>query len=221
MISKTQCMLKEIWDQLFESIYQIYDLLEMEDKQNLKIITNIDPTELSYTELEKLVQIIMGNVLEDWNILKQSQLNRLEMAMNYWELETKGFCEKLQKEMKEIMQLIKNPDNCQENVKSFNQIAQDYNRNEDLYEVLQQTKNIDGSFLNELIKMLKKEKITNCLDFFSKKSKDQTLYKYIANLMQNMSELDFNNKNYSIENCELMRKGLIKQISYDQHIIEF
>ncbi|CAK90344.1 unnamed protein product (macronuclear) [Paramecium tetraurelia] len=222
MLASALKMLKQIWDELAESIKQIYDLIEMEDKSYLNYFNNnVNPSELSYTQLEKLVQIIIGNALEDWNIEKNSQLKRLEMKKNYWEMEMKGFCQKLNKEMKEIRQIIQKTDNSFENIQSNKEIVQIYNGKQDLYQVLTQTKNIDGYFLNQLILMLKKEKITNFLEFFSEKSQDQTLFQFITNLMYNISEIDFNKENYSTENYEQIRKDLIKQISYDQHISEF
>ncbi|CAD8215077.1 unnamed protein product [Paramecium octaurelia] len=70
-------MLKDIWDEMTESITQIYDLIEMEDKSYVTQINNNEiPTELTNTDLEKLVQIIIGKQLDDWNIKKNSQLKQ-------------------------------------------------------------------------------------------------------------------------------------------------
>ncbi|CAD8214568.1 unnamed protein product [Paramecium octaurelia] len=97
------------------------------------------------------------------------------------------------------------------------EIKQVYNRKEDLYQVLNQTKYFDGSYLNELLSMLRNKKITNCLECF----KNYTQFQFITSMIKNVSEIEFNKKNYSTENHDQMRKGLKKQISYDQQMIEF
>ncbi|CAD8214567.1 unnamed protein product [Paramecium octaurelia] len=94
MLSSTLKMLKDIWDETTESIKQIYDLIEMEDKSYLNYMNyNVNPLELTNTELEKQVQSVIGKQLDDWNNQKNSQLKRLEMTKQYWEKETKVFCE--------------------------------------------------------------------------------------------------------------------------------
>ncbi|CAK92469.1 unnamed protein product (macronuclear) [Paramecium tetraurelia] len=212
ILSSTQNMLKQIWDQLTESIKQIFDMIEMEDKSYQKIISNnVNPTELSNTDLEKLVQIVEGKSLDFWKEKKNSYLKRLEFTKACLDQETRAFCERLNKERKSIMQLITMVGNSQENTQSITLIEQVYKRKKDLYEVLIQTKNIDGSFLNEIIAMLKKEKITNCLEFFSKQIKDQTQLKFIANVILNINEIDFNKKNYSLKENEQISKNVMKK----------
>ncbi|CAD8193552.1 unnamed protein product [Paramecium octaurelia] len=64
MLYATKNKLKLIWKELAESINQLQDLLEMEDKFYMNFIKkNDNPTELSNTDLEKLVQIIIGKHL--------------------------------------------------------------------------------------------------------------------------------------------------------------
>ncbi|CAD8214470.1 unnamed protein product [Paramecium octaurelia] len=109
--------------------------------------------------------------------------------------ETEPFCEKLNTELKGIMQLIEQKvSNQQENIQQLKEIIQVYNRREDLYQVLTYTKNFERSDLNQLLQMLRNKKITNCLEFF----KDKTQLKFIASVMQNVNEIDFNKKNYSL-----------------------
>ncbi|CAK83123.1 unnamed protein product, partial (macronuclear) [Paramecium tetraurelia] len=215
MLSSTQNKLRQIWVGLEDSINQMYEMIEMEDKFYVNFITNnVNPTELSNTELEKLVSIILGKTQEDRNDQKKSYLMQLEMIKKYWK-ETQTFCDNFNTELKGIMQFIKKKvNNPWENLKEIKSV---YNRKEDLYQVLTQSKNIDGAYLNEVIEMLRNEEITNCLKFFS----DKTQLKFIASMIQNISEIDFSKKNYSTENNDQIRKELIKKISYGQHIIEF
>ncbi|CAD8215076.1 unnamed protein product [Paramecium octaurelia] len=118
--------------------------------------------------------------------------------------------------MKRINLLINSIDNSQEIIQQLKEIKQGYNRKDDFYQVLTQAKNFDEFYLNELLQMLRNKKITNCLEFF----KSQTELKFIASMIQNVSGIDINKKNYSNENYDQIRKGLIKQISYDQYIIK-
>ncbi|CAK71744.1 unnamed protein product (macronuclear) [Paramecium tetraurelia] len=118
MLALTQSKLKQIWEELENSIKLIYDQLEREENC-FKNFNNVNPLELSNTELEKLVQIITGKPLDDWNDQKNSILKRLEMTKNYWNQETEAFCGKLNKEMKEMLELIKKDNSPQHNFQNF------------------------------------------------------------------------------------------------------
>ncbi|CAK91396.1 unnamed protein product (macronuclear) [Paramecium tetraurelia] len=100
-----------------------------------------------------------------------------------------------------------------------------YQRKDDLYKILDSLKVIDVQLLKRIIAALKKEKVTNCLGYLSKhcqqKNKEQSNIKYIADIIGNICELDFNKKNYSTNEQQQQRKHLITQISYDKKILEF
>ncbi|CAK84533.1 unnamed protein product, partial (macronuclear) [Paramecium tetraurelia] len=94
------------------------------------------------------------------------------------------------------------------------EIVQTYVRKQDLSEILTQITNIlDESYLNEILEKLRQDKITDSLEYLSSKSnKQQSKLKYIHDLIKNISELDFNKQNYSKEECEQIRKELIKRL---------
>ncbi|CAD8118943.1 unnamed protein product [Paramecium primaurelia] len=102
ILSQTENMLKNTWQHLQESIKQIYDTIEMQDKSYLKIVNkDFDPTDFSNTDLEKLVQIVQGKILNEWKAQKDFQLQQLLKVKDWWEKEIKTFNEKLMKEMNE------------------------------------------------------------------------------------------------------------------------
>ncbi|CAD8214616.1 unnamed protein product [Paramecium octaurelia] len=209
MLSSTQKKLQQVWDELAESIKQIYDMIEMEDKSFLKIINNnMHPTELSSMDLEKLIQIINGKTLDNWKDQKNSYLKRLERTQNVWKQEVEVFSNKIRKKMMSRFQ-------------SITEAAQVYNRKNDLYKVLSQIENIDESFLNETLEMFKRDKITDCLIYLSNKKYQEMKWRFIYDILKNISEIDFNIQNYSSENYAYIRKNLIKYISQNKQIIEF
>ncbi|CAD8130280.1 unnamed protein product [Paramecium sonneborni] len=73
IVSKVESMMKKIWEDLTKSINEIYDIIEHENKSYINLINdNINLAESSYTDLEKLVQIIEGNSLNQCNTQKIS-----------------------------------------------------------------------------------------------------------------------------------------------------
>ncbi|CAD8085717.1 unnamed protein product [Paramecium primaurelia] len=104
ILSQTESMLKNTWQQLQESIQQIFETIEMQDEQYFKIMNdNFNPTDLSDTDLEQLVQIVQEKKLNEWKAQKDSCFQKLSKVQDLWETEIKAFNENLIKEMKEIL----------------------------------------------------------------------------------------------------------------------
>ncbi|CAD8090867.1 unnamed protein product [Paramecium sonneborni] len=112
MLAQTEIMLKTILEELSESIKQILDLIQIQDTQYCSIKYNNNKLiELSNTDLEMLVQVVQGNNLNYWNNEKNTSLIKLEKTKIRCEQEISAFSEKLNKEMKEILQLINKQSN--------------------------------------------------------------------------------------------------------------
>ncbi|CAD8209461.1 unnamed protein product [Paramecium pentaurelia] len=156
-------------------------MIEMKDKLYLKIINfNFNLAEASYADLEKLVQILKGNTLNNWNALKNSYLLKSEKVMNWWRQEIKDFNEKLKKE---IVSLYKFQQNQQE--ENF------YECKEDLYEILFTQKIQMDKFSKGLWIYLKKEKISDCLKLLSNMDSQKLYYQNIDNNIK-MNDLQNN-----------------------------
>ncbi|CAD8115343.1 unnamed protein product [Paramecium primaurelia] len=128
ILFQTETMLKNTWQQVQESIQKIYDTIKIQDQSYLEIMNkNFNPTDLSDTDLEKLVLIVQGKYLNEWKAQKDSYLQKLSKAKDWWEKEIKAFNEKLKNEIKEqlpsdiIGKQQKNEMKClsQVNVKPF------------------------------------------------------------------------------------------------------
>ncbi|CAD8192427.1 unnamed protein product [Paramecium pentaurelia] len=125
MLSQTESMLKKIWEKLQESIKQIYDIIEMQNKLYSNIINeNTNIFESSYTYLEKLIKILEGTTLKNWNDQRNSYLIKLQKVSDWWGKEIKVFNEKMKKQIKDIMQSNKNqPVQKQEQQQCFESIT--------------------------------------------------------------------------------------------------
>ncbi|CAD8214690.1 unnamed protein product [Paramecium octaurelia] len=87
MLNSTQ-KIKQFWDDLAEYI----KMIQTKETSYLEIMNkNLNPTQLSNTELEQLVQISTGKTLEDWNNEKNNYLKKLETTKNQLEIETQAF----------------------------------------------------------------------------------------------------------------------------------
>ncbi|CAD8130552.1 unnamed protein product [Paramecium sonneborni] len=100
VISQTEITMKKIWEDLQVSIKQIYDLIELQEKTYMEIINNsTNPVELSNTDLETLVQILVGGKLNFWNLQKNFNLRKVEKVKNLLGQEIWALNEKIKKEM--------------------------------------------------------------------------------------------------------------------------
>ncbi|CAD8083732.1 unnamed protein product [Paramecium primaurelia] len=134
ILSQTESMLKNTWQHLQESIKQIYDSIKMQDKSYLKIMNkDFNPTDLSNTDLEKLIQIVQGKTLDEWKAQKDSYLQKLQKVKDWWEKEIKTFQEKLMKEMDENLSLNFQVKQQQNELKSQSQ----FNLKSFSYEIIQ------------------------------------------------------------------------------------
>ncbi|CAD8112411.1 unnamed protein product [Paramecium sonneborni] len=104
VLSQTESTMKKIWEELSESIKQVYDWIEQEYFNIINQSTNL--AESSYADLEKLVQIVIGTKLNDLNGEKNWFLMKLEKTQNCLVQEIEGFIQKFKKEMQEIQSLI-------------------------------------------------------------------------------------------------------------------
>ncbi|CAD8195753.1 unnamed protein product [Paramecium octaurelia] len=239
MLSQTEIMMRDIMKELQESIKQIYDQIEQQNKLYLNLFNeNVNLAEFSNSNLEQLVQFLIGKPSQDWNDLKSSQLaklEKLEKTKNWWEQEIKVFCEKMNKEMKEITSIIK--------IEPRQEIAQGYERKEDLYEVLAQSKGINEQLFDILITMLRQDKISDIIRFLQKefpqkyqnqyvnneinlspKSKEMRLkneIQVITAVFRDIHELDFSKKNFSTDAYLETRINIIKRIQKEERIIQF
>ncbi|CAD8157759.1 unnamed protein product [Paramecium pentaurelia] len=148
ILSQTQIMLMKIWEELQESIQQIYDIIEIEDKSYIKIINhNINPAEFSNTDLEKL---------------------KLEKLKNFLDQKVKNFCEKLKKEFKDIVQFNK--------IEPISQVNQIDGQNSALTEILASLKDIDVQKLTVINNQMRREKISDIVGFLSVTQKQLEQY---------------------------------------------
>ncbi|CAK68192.1 unnamed protein product (macronuclear) [Paramecium tetraurelia] len=221
ILSQTEIMLKRIWDELSQQINQLYDFIEQTNNSYLNLVNENDNIiESSYSDIEKLVQIIQGNTLNDWIFQKDQYLVQLEKAKNWWDQEVKAFSEKMNKEMNQNMPFI--------TIQIVEKEDQVNVWKDDLYELLAQTKNIDQQLINMVIELLRKEQITDCIGYLSnseivKKLEHPRINNILLliNTLKNISEIDFNRKNYSTEDYSQIRKDLIEKIANDGRIIQF
>ncbi|CAK93355.1 unnamed protein product (macronuclear) [Paramecium tetraurelia] len=198
ILSQTESKMKRILDEFTQSINEIYDLIEKKNKSYSNLINrNINIAESSYSELEQIASVLLGNNINDWLDEKNSFLDCLSYGQNQWEQQVQQFLEKLEKEIMSSIQPIQ-------------QMLEIYEKKED---------NIDRSFLNYILYMLKEDNKTDIIQYLYKRQKSKL--RFISNILKDLSELDFSKEYYSKEECEQSRKQLIREISYDEHIIEF
>ncbi|CAD8213690.1 unnamed protein product [Paramecium pentaurelia] len=227
--TETESMLKTIWEELSQSIKQIYDWIEQENKSYIDLINKYaNLAESSYTDLEKLVQIVYGKTLNDWNVEKNNILMELQKHKNCWNQEIKTYCQQLDKKIKDI-------------IASINKLSQKedlvQNQREDLFGILASLKNIDAKFFIVIIEMLKKEKPSDILYFLStldiQKHLNQNLDKshnvnsvknniqHFVTVIKNIYDHDFNKKDYSTQKFRQTKQRLIGKIKKEANIIGF
>ncbi|CAD8130143.1 unnamed protein product [Paramecium sonneborni] len=211
MLSETEMMMKKIWQDLSKSIEYIYDMIDKQNNSYIKLL-NQNPVESSYTDLEKLVSIV------------------LEEAKNWWDKEFKGLIDKSNEVMEQIQSLI---------IKiEFNQDDDDsevYQQKDDLYEILAQIYDIDESILKGIIDVQRKEKKLDILSANIKKYKSfvnqqQTIsdfkqkIKKTINVLRNIQDHPFSKNDYSTEGYkkereEMRIKILVQQVQILSNVI--
>ncbi|CAD8164343.1 unnamed protein product [Paramecium octaurelia] len=212
LLTQTENMLKKIWEQLKESFNSIYNLIERQTNYYLtKVKENINLAAMSETDLDKLVKIYKGN--EE----KNSYLTKLEMIKKWWGNEIRTFNEKLKKELQDRFQTPSLQ------LEIWQEAS--YQRKENLCQILVSVMGIDEQIYVMIIGMLKKQKITNSLTFLSDScnntNQEQQKIKFITNVLNNIQELDFNKKHYSIKEYIDIRDEIIFNVSNEVKIINF
>ncbi|CAD8213736.1 unnamed protein product [Paramecium pentaurelia] len=81
LLSETEKMLQTLWAKFYSSIKIIYDMIEQQDQKYLNLIKfDIPPSEVSYTQLELMVNILQEGILNNWNSLKCYYFSELDKA---------------------------------------------------------------------------------------------------------------------------------------------
>ncbi|CAD8198811.1 unnamed protein product [Paramecium pentaurelia] len=108
LLSETEAIMKKLWEDLASSIKLIYEMIEQENNSYINLIINNDNlAESSFIDLEKLVQIQNGRILDDWNYKKNSYVLELDKAKQWLEIEVKNFNQKFKQQINEILQMFR------------------------------------------------------------------------------------------------------------------
>ncbi|CAD8183791.1 unnamed protein product [Paramecium pentaurelia] len=231
LLSQTESMLKKIWEELSQSIKQIYDMIEKENQSFFNLINeNTNLAECSYTDLEKIIKIVDGTTLNDWNAQKNSFITELDKTKNWWEYHLKAFVQKSKEGIQQIMSLIKIQSNQEEE-------SEVYQMKEDLSEMFTYIQDVDESIYQKILQILRREKVSDILAFLSKNNNHQFYESFINNLentsdlqkkikkiinvLRNIQDHQFNQVDYSSDNYEKPREDLSKMIVEYKGIIDF
>ncbi|CAD8090941.1 unnamed protein product [Paramecium sonneborni] len=229
VLSDTERMMKKIWQDLSESIKKMYEQIELENQSYTNLISvNTNLSESSSTDLEKLVSIVEGKSINDWNCQKYSYLKLLEKIKNGWDNGIQAFIQNSNEVLKKL-QFIQMELNLVE--------GEEYQRKEDLYEILASVQDIDEQIYKGIIDEQRKEKISDIILSISKQvnlkqyesfvneyattSDIKKKIKKIINALRNILDHPFNKNDYSQKGCEKERLNVIKKISGNKTIIDF
>ncbi|CAD8101505.1 unnamed protein product [Paramecium primaurelia] len=232
LLSKAESIMKEIWEELSQSIKQVYDWIELENQSFANLIkksTNL--AESSYTDLQLLVNIVVGTNLSDWIAQKNTYMKDLEETKNWWDHHIKGFIEKSKEGIQKSQTLI---NKIQTYVEEECEV---YQMKENLFEILTSIQDIDESIYKKILEIIKQEQISDILKFLSK-TNDQHFYdsfkninenrkdvrqkiKKITNVLRNCQYHQFHKVDYSLEIHKNERQDIIKSIAQNKGIIEF
>ncbi|CAD8048613.1 unnamed protein product [Paramecium primaurelia] len=224
LLTQTEQMMKKILDELSQSIKQVYDQIEKVNQSFLNLINeNTNLAGSSYTDIEKLVNIVEGTTVIDWSASKNSYMIEVDKTMNWWDQQIKAFIEKSKEEIQWVQSLINE--------------EEDYQMKDDLFEMLTFIQQIDDSLYEKILEILKREKVSDILGFLSK-SNHQNFYQSlinqqlnikevkkqitkISNVLKNIQDHKFNKDDYSSEIYEKVRQDLIKRMYDNKGIINF
>ncbi|CAK77639.1 unnamed protein product (macronuclear) [Paramecium tetraurelia] len=108
MLSQTESSIKNILDEISKLFEQTFDRVEQESKSFTNLINN-NPNlaSISNSELNKLVEILQWNNLNDFIIQKNLYLVRLENSRFWWEQEVQAFGEKLKTVMNQYIEFFR------------------------------------------------------------------------------------------------------------------
>ncbi|CAD8163656.1 unnamed protein product [Paramecium pentaurelia] len=229
LLSQTEQMLKKILEDLSQSMIEVYNRIEQEYQSCLNFINkNTNLAESSYTELEKLVNIVEGTTLTDSNATKNFYMMELDKMMIWWDHHLKAFIEKANLRIKQIQSLIKIQPEEEDEA---------YQMKEDIFEIFTQIQDIDEIIYEKIIEILQRQKVSDILEFLSKTNKqsfDESLINNqenirdvrkqivrIKNVLRNIQDHQFNKDDYSSETYEKTRQDIINKIKDNKGIIDF
>ncbi|CAD8168529.1 unnamed protein product [Paramecium octaurelia] len=105
MLSQTESSIKNVLDEISKLFKQTFDRIEQESKSFTNLINdNPNLASISNIELNELVEILQGNILNKFTNQKKLYLDRLERSRFWWEQEVKDFGERLTTVMNEFIQ---------------------------------------------------------------------------------------------------------------------
>ncbi|CAD8161747.1 unnamed protein product [Paramecium pentaurelia] len=217
LLTQTEQMMKKIWKVLSQSIKYVYDQIEKENQSYLNLINeNTNLAESSYTDIEKLVNIVERSTLNDWNAQKNSYMKELDQTKSWWDQHRKGFIEKSNQGIEYIQKLVKQE---LEIISLF-------------FEMLTYLQAIDESLYKKIHQILTREKVSDILGFLSK-TNNQRFFESLINTQANLKDVKknsveyfgsyhkFNKEDFSSETYEKARSDLIKGMKDNKGIIDF
>ncbi|CAD8202415.1 unnamed protein product [Paramecium pentaurelia] len=108
LISQTETIIKKFWEDVKELIKSIFDNIEKENQSFINLINqNENLAESSYTDLNNIVQIFEGNILDDWNKQKNSYLINMMQIKNWIEQGANTISQNFKEKIKEVMKIFK------------------------------------------------------------------------------------------------------------------
>ncbi|CAD8065871.1 unnamed protein product [Paramecium sonneborni] len=114
LLSQIEIKMKELWEDIFESIKQIQDQIEQEELLYHQLLETIGESS-SFKNLEKLVQILDERYLEDWDTYKNAYLIQLKKVKTYFEEEIINLSKKVKEQIQVEISQIKPIENHQKN----------------------------------------------------------------------------------------------------------
>ncbi|CAD8167827.1 unnamed protein product [Paramecium pentaurelia] len=213
LLSQTELMLNKIWEELSQSIKQVYDQIEKENQSYLNLINeNTNLAESSYKDLEKLVNIVEGQTLIDWNEQKNSQMIELDKTMNWGTIILRHLLKCLTKESNRSNHQLK-----------FNIIKKNYQKKfvkgKKISLKYQRPSRIQ---MNLSIKSFLKYQFYEFLNNNQENIKDvKKQVKIITNVLKNIQDHQFSKDDYSSETFEKARQDLLKRLKDNKEVIDF
>ncbi|CAD8154470.1 unnamed protein product [Paramecium pentaurelia] len=189
-------------------------LNEQQNQSCLNLINeNTNLAESSYTDLEKLVNIVEGTTLSYWNAQKNSYMIELEKTKSWWDQHIKTFIEKSNQRIQQILSLIKKE-------------IEVYQMKDNLYDLFTYIQDIDETIYKKILEILRKEKVSDILGFLSKTNNQIFVESIIneqkiTNVLRNIQDHKFSKDDYSSETYEKARQDLIKRMKDNKGITDF
>ncbi|CAD8092870.1 unnamed protein product [Paramecium primaurelia] len=109
LLVQSEEMIKNMYQNLTQSINKIFDMVEQEDQYYHNLLSQFtNPLELSYIEINKLVQILKEKTLENWNSQKEQYLSQLNKVRQWLDIEMSNFVGKFNRDLiKDVESIVK------------------------------------------------------------------------------------------------------------------